>query len=35
MVNESVLVIGGLVSDRFRERLFLMPEIVTYLESLP
>jgi hypothetical protein len=35
VVNESVLVIGGLVSDRFRERLFLMPEIVTYLESLP
>jgi hypothetical protein len=35
VVTESVQVIGGLVSDYFRERLFLMPEIVTYLESLP
>jgi hypothetical protein len=35
LVTESVVVIGGLVSDYFRERLFLMPEIVAYLESLP
>jgi hypothetical protein len=35
LVTESVLVIGGLVSEYFRERLFLMPEIVAFLESLP
>jgi hypothetical protein len=35
VVTESVQVIGGLVSDYFRERLFLLPEIVAYLESLP
>ena len=35
VVNESVQVIGGLVSDYFRERLLLLPEIVAYLESLP
>jgi hypothetical protein len=35
LVTEWVLVIGGLVNDYFRERLFLMPEIVEYLESLP
>jgi hypothetical protein len=35
LVAESVHVISSLVSDYFRERLFLMPEIVAYLESLP
>lgn len=35
VVTESVQVIGGLVSDYFRERLFLLPEIVAYLECLP
>ncbi len=34
LVTESALVIGRLVSDYFRERLFLMPEIVDYLKSL-
>ncbi len=34
LVTESVLTIGGLVNDYFRERLFLMPEIVAFLESL-
>jgi hypothetical protein len=35
LVTESVLVMSGLVNEYFRERLFLMPEIVAYLESLP
>ena len=35
LVQESVVVLGGLVSEYFRERLFLLPEIVAYLESLP
>ena len=35
LVQESVVVMSGLVSEYFRERLFLLPEIVAYLESLP
>jgi hypothetical protein len=35
LLAESYEMVGGLVNEFFRERLFLMPEIVAYLQSLP
>lgn len=35
LLQESYELVGELVNEYFRERLFLMPEIVAYLESLP
>jgi hypothetical protein len=35
LVAESYRLVGELVNEYFRERLFAMPEIIGYLESLP
>ncbi len=35
LLSESYDLVGELVNEFFRERLFLMPEIVAYLQSLP
>jgi hypothetical protein len=35
VLAESLRLVGELVNEYFRERLYVMPEIMAYIESLP